>query len=268
MPILGLQFQSGLLLATSSLCSKYEEAIWQSPLQLSEDVFCVCAVHPELSEQLRMFIENVRMSCNHLHLRPCLVAKQVQRNLLLHRELGSYIQFIIGGVDRINQGTTLFSVINGVLLEYTTYCVGAYEARCSKIQGYIDAQYRADLPKRDAVSLAHSILTVASKNVIIDMVVIQLTPDTVVKRLSFYKDEATKYKIDLEYRRERRKSGKKSAGGFGDSFSSEYGSDSFHSSQCSNSMSDSFRSSQCSNSFCLSDSITSCGCSSSFYSSE
>lgn len=191
MTILGLHFQCGLILASSSKSDKYERGLWQTPVQLTEDVYCVCTTHVEGCENLRKFVEIIRMECDQQYLTPVTVAKQIQQKMLKQGEAQSYIQFIVGGMDRTSNQLTLYSIINGVLLQCCTYCIDAYEGKCRTIQGYMDSKYRTNMERKDAISLVRKILTVHSTDIVIDMIVLGI--DKPIKRFSFYKDEATKF---------------------------------------------------------------------------
>ncbi|KAL1460736.1 hypothetical protein WDU94_012688 [Cyamophila willieti] len=198
MTILGLHYQSGLLLAASTLSEKYTQGVTQTPMKLTEDVFCVCATHPRQQDKLRLFIENIRMACDQQHFTPVLVGKVIQQKLMQQADLQCYIQFILGGIDRTLNQITLYSVINGTFLEYSTYCVGAYEGHCKNIQGYIDSKYSGGMLRKEAIALAQQILTVNTTNLLIDVMTIEMDDPKPIRAWSIFKNELTiKHRSDL-----------------------------------------------------------------------
>lgn len=193
MPILGLHFQSGVILSTSSPHDSYVRGVWQIPVQLTDDVFCVCMTHSEGYENLRHFIENIRMECSYEFHTPQTVARVIQRKMMEQGVKRSYIQFLLGGIDRTLSKPSLYNVINGVLLENKTYCIGESEAQCKNMQGYLDLKYTGNMDRKDAINLVRNTFTLKTIEVVTDMVVMEIGKP--VKKLAFFKDEATKFNI-------------------------------------------------------------------------
>lgn len=188
MPILGLHFQSGVIVATSSIVKSYSNGAWQTPEQLTHDVYSVFTTHAD--QNLRQFVENIRMECSQGCHTPYTVARVVQRKML-EQGVAIYTQFILGGIDGAEP--VLYSIVNGALLENKTYTMGEYEAECKSMLGYLDSKYASSMNRKDAINLVRNTCTLNTMDVVIDMMIMEIGKP--VKKLSFFRDVAVKFNI-------------------------------------------------------------------------